>query len=324
MTQYPIISISKVQKYLKRERGVALLTVLLVVAIATIAAVAMATRQQVDLRKTENLLRMEQAWQFAYGIDSWAIGRLIEDRKENATDSWEDVWNNPIAPTDVEGGQLSASVADLQGRFNLNNLLKEGNPSSVGLDRFRRLLKQLDQPPELAEALLDWIDADLDVRYPNGAEDETYINRQPPYRSANRPLSDVSELLLIKGFNAEVYTALRPHVAALPEYTHINVNSATAEVLMSLAEGVSSDDAQVLIDEREEAAFTDITLFLEHISFAGKKVTPDGMGLDSNYFQVNGDVQIGRIRLGYISMLHRPKEGDLHIIKRKRKGVFDE
>ncbi len=219
-----------------REKGVALLTVLLVVAIATITAVAMVTRQQVDIRKTENLLRLEQAWQFVYGIDSWAVGRLAEDRKKNDTDSSEDIWNNPIAPTDVEGGELSASIKDLQGRFNLNNLLKEGKPSEGDLARFRRLLKQLGQSPELAEALLDWIDPDLNVRYPNGAEESVYLNRQPPYRTANRPLSDVSELLLIEGFSAEVYTALQPHVAALPDYTPINLNSAGAEVLMSLAE----------------------------------------------------------------------------------------
>ncbi|MES9901500.1 MAG: type II secretion system minor pseudopilin GspK [Sedimenticola sp.] len=307
-----------------REKGVALLTVLLVVAIATITAVAMVTRQQVDIRKTENLLRLEQAWQFAYGIDSWAVGRLAEDRKKNDTDSSEDIWNNPIAPTDVEGGELSASIKDLQGRFNLNNLLKEGKPSEGDLARFRRLLKQLGQSPELAEALLDWIDPDLNVRYPNGAEESVYLNRQPPYRTANRPLSDVSELLLIEGFSAEVYTALQPHVAALPDYTPINLNSAGAEVLMSLAEALSRDDIAALIDERNESPFTDIALFLEHSAFAGREITANGLGLASNYFLVNGNVHIGRIELGCLTTIHRPNEGDLQIIKRKRKGVFDE
>ncbi|MEJ1340408.1 MAG: type II secretion system minor pseudopilin GspK [Candidatus Sedimenticola sp. (ex Thyasira tokunagai)] len=305
-------------------RGVALLTVLLVVAIATIAAVAMATRQQVDIRKTENLLRMEQAWQFAYGIDSWAKGRLIEDRKENDTDSSQDIWNTPIAPTDVEGGALSANIEELQGRFNLNNLIKEGKPSEVDLARFRRLLTQLGQRPELAEALLDWIDPDMNVRYPGGAEDGMYLNRQPPYRSANRPLTDVNEMMLIEGFDAEVVSALQPHVTALPEYTPINVNSAGTEVLMSLAEGLTSDNAEALAADREEAPFTGIEPFLGHPSFAGREISTDGLGFACNYFQINGDVHIGRIQLRYASTLHRPKEGDLHIFKRKRKGVFDE
>lgn len=306
-----------------KDRGMALLTALLVVAIATIAAVAMATRQQVDIRKTENLLRMEQAWQFAHGIDSWAMGRLAEDRKKNQTDSHQDGWNSAIAPTEIEGGALTANIVDLQGRLNLNNVLKDGKPSEPDLVRFRRLLANLGHPPGLADALLDWVDPDSDVRYLNGAEDSVYLERKPPYRSANQPLADVSELLLIEGFDREIYNDLRDHVTVLSGYTTINVNTATLVVLQGLADEVSAEDAAALIEARDASPFTEISAFLEHPALAGRELKADGLGLASDHFIINGDVQIGRMRLEYASTVYRPKEGDLRVIKRMRKGVFD-
>ncbi|MET0081371.1 MAG: type II secretion system minor pseudopilin GspK [Sedimenticola sp.] len=307
-----------------RESGVALLTVLLVVAISTITAVAMATRQQVDIRKTDNLLRMEQAWQYVFGVETWARERLARDRQENLTDSATDSWNSAIAPTRIENGSLMAEIEDLQGRFNINNLVSGRKISEPDLLRFHRLLQHLGHPATLADALVDWMDPDQLVRYPAGAEDSTYLDRSPPYRTADRPLGDISELLLIEGFEKSVYKSLRLHVTALPEYTAINVNSATPAVLASIAEGLTLEDAAALISEMKDSPYGTIEQFLQHPTLAGLELDDSGIVLSSTYFQVSGDIQMDRVELRFISTIHRPGEGALRVVRRKRKGVFDE
>ena len=54
------------------QQGVALVTALLVVALATVAAVAMATRLHVDVRRTANLVHGEQSYAYALAAESWA------------------------------------------------------------------------------------------------------------------------------------------------------------------------------------------------------------------------------------------------------------
>jgi general secretion pathway protein K len=296
---------------------------MVVVAIATIAAVGMASRQQVDIRKTENLLRLDQAWQYVMSIEGWAIGRLVADRNTNKFNSNLDSWGYSIAPTQVAGGELAARISDLQGRFNLNNLVKDGAPSQQDVDRFRRLLNMLDIAPGLADALLDWMDSDSMPRYPAGAEDESYINRKPPYRTANRPLAHIAELLLVEGVDTEVYEKLRPHVAVLPERSSINVNTASSEVLRSLAQGMTEEDAEVLIATRNQKPFDKVQDFLQHDALAGLALNAAGIGVESNYFLVEGDVRVGRLLLRHRSTMHRPSKGDVRVVRRSRKGVFD-
>jgi general secretion pathway protein K len=305
------------------SRGIALLTAVVVVAMATIAAVGMASRQQVDIRKTENLLRLDQAWQYVMSIEGWAAGRLMEDRSANQFDSNLDTWGYPIAPTQVAGGELAAQISDLQGRFNLNNLINEGEPSNQDITRFRRLLSTLDIDAGLCDALLDWMDSDTVPRYPSGAEDESYIRRQPPYRAANRPLAHLAELLLIEGVDTEIYEKLRPHVTVLPGRVSINVNTASSEVLRSIAEGVTEEDAEMLIMVRNQEPFEEVQSFLQHNALAGLTVEAAGISVESSYFLVEGDVRMGRLLLRHRSILQRPAKDAVRVIRRSRKGVFD-
>jgi general secretion pathway protein K len=305
------------------SRGVALLTAVVVVAIATIAAVGMASRQQVDIRKTENVLRLDQAWEYALSIEGWAAGRLVKDREANKIDSKFDVWGYSIAPTQVVGGELAAQISDLQGRFNLNNLVNEGEPSQQDVTRFRRLLALLDIDVGVADALLDWMDSDMVPRYPAGAEDESYTNRQPPYRAANRPLAHIAELLLIEGVDVVIYEKLRPHVTVLPGRVSINVNTASSEVLRCLANGITAESVEMLLLTRDRNPFEKVQDFLQHDALAGLKVEVAGIGVESSYFLIEGDVRMGRLLLRHRSVMHRPQKGGVQVIRRSRKGVFD-
>jgi len=307
-----------------KSRGVALLTVLLIVAIATITAVSMASRQQVDIRKTENILRMDQAWHYVLGIDSWALGRLREDREENKTDSGSDSWNSPISSTAVEGGEVEAKIEDQQGRFNLNNLVQDGKPSAPDIARFRRLLEALGQNSNLADAVVDWIDQDNLVRFPGGAEDDAYSMLERSYRTANTMFAHPSELLLVQGFDVTICEVLYPHITVLPESVTINVNSATAPVLMSLAKNMTNEDAQRLKTDREDQPFTSVEAFLTHTAVAGLGLDESGLSVDSKFFRVAGEVRIGRTQIRHNTLIHRQPDGKTKVVQRTRKGLFDE
>ena len=122
------------------QRGVALVTALLVVALATVAAVAMASRQQLDVRRTANLLQGDQAYVYAQAVEDWARVVLKRDAKDNQIDKLDDDWAQRLSPIVVPGGQVDGFIIDLQGRFNLNNLVKpDGQLSEPDLKYFQNL-----------------------------------------------------------------------------------------------------------------------------------------------------------------------------------------
>jgi general secretion pathway protein K len=288
-------------------------TALLVVSVVTVAAVAMATRQHIDVRRTGNLIHGEQAYGYAVAAESWARVILRRDLQDNDYDSLADDWATALPPLAVEGGQVDGAVEDLQGRFNLNNLVDpgsqdEGAGNEESIAYYKRLLDLLGLETVLADALLDWLDADRNARFPNGAEDEFYLLLERPYRTANRLLVSVSELRLVKGYDPAAIELLLPHVTALPEETSINVNTATPIVLQALNPELSETDISVLIADRGETGYENINDFLSHNSLAGLDLEVD-VDVTSDYFMVLTDVVIGSSRVQLESLLERELEG---------------
>ncbi|MGB5337524.1 MAG: type II secretion system minor pseudopilin GspK [Gammaproteobacteria bacterium] len=300
-----------------RQDGVALITALLVVSLAVVAAVAMATRQHVDVRRTGNLLHGEQAYAYALAAESWAKVILLQDAADSNYDSLEEDWATALPPIAVDGGLVNGRIEDLQGRFNVNNLMGDGSqPSETDLEYFKRLLENLDLNAELAAALLDWMDADFEVIYPGGAEDEVYLLLVPPYRAANRPLVSISELRLVKGFTPEVIARLAPHITALPERTAINANTATPEVLQALHEEMTTADVEALITDRGEEGYTVKSVLLEHAAFAGLELKM-AVDITSDWFRVLTDVTVGGGRARLESLLVR-KDNSIKVVSRVR------
>ncbi len=295
-------------------QGVALITAMLIVALASIAAVAVVSRQQFDIRRSANLLNGEQSYQFALGVESWAVQVLTRDRKLNATDTLEEDWAKQLPPLSVEGGQVAGHIEDLQGRFNLNNVVDSttGNASASTVRPLQRMLEALDIPPDLAWAVADWIDPDLNANINGGAEDDVYTRLQPPYRTANTQMASSSELLLINGFTPEYYVKLLPYICTLPEHTKINVNTATAPVLVSLLDGLSLSAAQAIVDARKDNPFVDIAAFATALKTTGGLTQANLSSLDvssidigSSYFLVTADTLFGKGRTRLFSELHR-------------------
>ena len=303
----------------KRQKGVALVTALMVVSVAAVAAVAFTTRLQIDIRRTSNVLDGDQALLYALGAEAWAAQILSRDRADNNIDSLNEDWALLPPPFAVEGGTVSARIEDLQGRFNLNNLMaEEGSTDGAGPEELRRLLEALELETGLVDAIADWIDTDVDVRLPDGAEDDEYLTYEPPYRTGNAPMRSPSELRLVKGVTPETYEKLVPYVVALPETTQINVNTARAMVLMAVAEGISETNAEDIVSDRDETSFQTVDDFLQHPALNGLKVSTSPISVSSEWFAVYAQAEIGRGRAKLFSILHRAPSGQVKVAMRSR------
>lgn len=313
-------------KFRNSECGVALLTALLVVALATAAAVAMSTRQQLDMRRTGNMLHSEQAWAYVLGAESWGRVVLARDRKDNDVDNLGEDWATQVPASLVEGGSVGGRVIDLQGRFNVNSLVEEGVADPVAVDSYKRLLRTLELDESLADALVDWLDTDIDTRFPAGAEDVAYQLLQPGYRTANQLITDISELRLIKGYDATVMEKLlggrgkAPFVTALPETTPINVNTASAEVLTTLAKELSISDGEAMIEARGENGFEKVDELLGDPVLKGKALDPQSLAVKSQWFLVISEANVGQGRVKLASLIQRTSQAT-RVVRRQREFI---
>ena len=297
-----------------KDRGVALITAMLITALATMVAANLAWDNALDVRRTMVLLNRDQALQVALGAESWMISILRQDLEDSETDHLGEIWATELPGLPIEGGEVFGAVSDLQGRFNINNLVDEnGVVHEESLQQFRRLLLAIGLDPRFAGIAADWLDSDIDALFPDGAEDSIYTGMIPPYRTANQTLTSVSELAALDGMDKLTFNALEPHITALPGRTRINVNTATGAVLQSLDENMTLADVENLIAERESGGFTDI-----QTSFSSL-VTPDvinNLEESTQYFQLKVVVRIDTVRFTLNSVLQRGPRGDVTPILR--------
>lgn len=279
------------------QRGVAIITALLVVAAAAIMAASVAYWHLGSVSRTSNLLAVAQLREYQHGLDQWAVAILRRDARDTTADHAGETWAAPIPPIVIPEGQLSGRLFDLNGRLNLNTVVRsDGQVDEVVFARLRRLLTVLNLNPVLADAIADWVDEDATPRR-DGAEDNVYLRRSPAYRAANQPMRHVSELRLVAGVDQGVYDRLLPFVTALPLGTHLNVNTAPDEVLMSLDDAFSRSLAESL-GENGRRSFTNLDQFFEHPGVVLLGLTPDkraGLSTRSQFFEAQADVDINGV-----------------------------
>jgi len=297
-----------------------LITAVLITATIAIVSVAMASRQTLDVRRTSNIINGDRAYVFALGVESWAEQILMRDKRDNQTDNLSEDWAVQLPPISVEGAVVTGHIEDMQARFNLNNLVKDGKVSPLDMQRFQRLLAIVGLDPGLADAVVDWIDPDSDVTQPSGAEDAQYLRAAVPYRAANRPFVSTSELLLVQGFTADAYKALEPYVSALPTHTTINVNTTSKQVLMALANNINENDAQQLIDNRGDKGYATLSAFMQQQAIAGRGIKQDGLSVSTDYFLLDAATKFDKARTHLYSLLARADSG-VNVIYRGQ-GAF--
>lgn len=288
-----------------RQRGVALITAIVVVAIATVLAVRIGTRAAMDLRRTAGLVALDQGWHVALGAEAWAIEVLRDDiRDSREFDHLGEGWAQPLPPLPVDGGELRGALEDMQGRFNLNNLVngdRETDPANV--ERFAKLLIQVGAQPRWASLMADWIDEDSQPN-PDGAEDSTYLAQNPPYRAANGLVVTTTEMMALPGMTRDEFERIRPFVTALPAGTPINVCTAKPPVLAMLSDGgLDFGNEELLAANRRDGCFPTPDMFNE--MFETVELRNQVISQDSSWFRAVTAVRIGTSEFTLYSLINR-------------------
>jgi general secretion pathway protein K len=300
-----------------RERGVAIVLAMGVLALAATAAVAIVVSHTAWSRERQQGADGIQAHVLVRAGMDWARAVLSDDRRTSSADHFGEPWALRLPPIRIENAELSGQLDDQQGAFNLNNLAAAGSIDPAQMACFRRLLSVLGLPGHLADALADWIDADAELRLPGGAEDGYYAALPAPHLAANRPLTDVVELAVVRGFEAEVMARLRPFVTALPRFTAVNVNTATPEVLAAVVPGLSLDAARELVAQRERVFFRDRNDFLRRLPATARPAGRD-IAASSDFFTATLIVRVGEAEARGVVLLLREGMGWPAVVWRKQ------
>jgi general secretion pathway protein K len=298
-----------------RQRGVALLLALVLMALVTIIAYDIWFSGALEQRRSFAVLSLEQGLQYGFGGEAFAAQVLLKDSQESQQDFLAEAWATPLPPIPIDGGQVEVGLEDMQGRFNLNSLIDpatgKANPDMV--DQFRRLLEIVGLEDKWADLLVDWLDADVTPTFPDGGEDSLYTTQAPPYLAANGPITSTSELLALPGFGIDRYRKIQPFVAALPSDAKLNVCTASGEVLDSLSTGQRqfSIDAKGLAKQRAGKCFPSLNDLSSSLPPAdADRLKKNNYVVDrSNYFRLTSVTTIGTAQFTLYSLLKRDQGG---------------
>ena len=304
----------------RRQRGIALLTALILVALATIVAAAIGFSSALTARRTAAVFTVEEGLQLGAGAEAMAAYLLKQDARNTRQDSLDEDWAQPYGPIELDAGAvLEAAIDDQQGRFNLNNLVTvNGVSDPEARAQFERLLGLLGIDARYAALLTDWIDTDLEPTLPDGAEDGLYLGLATPYRTPNMPVSSVTELLALPGMTRALYERLAPYVTALPPGQTINLCTAPGMVLDALTPGQQqfSLDEKLLHERRQNGCFPTLAEFQAQMSPGQFTAVQRFVGEGSHYFRLRSWISIGTTRFTLYSLLYRDQGGQIRPILR--------
>lgn len=296
------------------QHGVALLTILVMVALATILAATIAKRQSNTAENTGYLMRQDQSLLYAKSAEAFFSELLIQDSDNGSSiDHLQENWAKPMPPFSVEDGAVSGRLLDESGKFNLNNLVKsDGKVDEAAKRWFEKLLQRVGLPAELSQAVIDWQDSDDETTGAMGAESNYYQGLNPPYLASNTMFHSVDELKLVKGFEGKNYDLIKPYVTALPEQTKVNMNTASALLLASIDPRVDVN----ALDQELKAKLSNLTYFnnvddlwkLNAFSGVEDQTKNDFAGLldsKSNYFTAQIEVVLSERKRQFTSSMVR-------------------
>ncbi|NNF52774.1 MAG: type II secretion system minor pseudopilin GspK [Gammaproteobacteria bacterium] len=285
------------------QRGAALITAILIVAIASIVATSIYYDSFLYMKRSSNMLLYDQARLYTLGAEDWAADILVRDLEDEPDrDHFGEEWAATLPPLPIDGGTLMGALEDQQGRFNLNNLITvEGEINEPVYEQFKRLLEVTGLNIQLADRVVDWLDIDQEAMFPDGAEDALYSGLNVPYRTPNGPVTSASELLAVEGFDRESFLALSPYVTALPRGSRVNINTASLPVMYAIVPEISLADAEGLIENRPDDGFAS----MEEFTSLAESADPLELSTSSQFFRLTVRVTIGTLQLNMYSLLAR-------------------
>ena len=294
---------SRVISNRQSERGVALIMALGIVAIIATWASTATYQDMVSVRRISNIqdeVRATMASESAFAL----VNKYLKlDAEESTTDSLEEEWAQEMPPFPIDEGVIAVKLIDSNRFYNLNDLVDDqGSPIAKNIEQLKKLFIQLELDPFIVEPLVDWMDNN-DMPYgSSGAEDMAYFEK--PYHVKNKRLDNWSELKLIPGFDYKTIQILKNHVTIRPAnnngQTRININTASAEVLMTLFPNMSKVDADDVLETRPYEKVSD---------YNGEPWVAQGdvsrLSVSSNAFMVRTHASFGRANVREEYLLSR-------------------
>jgi len=321
-----------------RQSGVALITVMLVVALAAILLTQMTGRLQLQMQRTTNVGFNQQAYWYAMGAEAFAKRVLLSSFEED-----EDVthlgqmWAQGETSYPVDFGQITGEISDLQACFNLNALRVKNddnvNSGTTAESPVRKSFEELIiamnvegvsqfEAEYMADALTDWLDEDTVIASAGGAEDNDYAAKEFPYLPANHFLGSVNELRIIEHFTLPVITALKDYACVIPGSDMLKVNINTLDVekpaLLQALLGIPQGDAQEILAAREEEGFKSTDDFFNLPELSKHKLEPwqkELFSVDSEYFKLKATASFNNSYFALNSIMKVDKE-QVNVISR--------
>ena len=303
-----------------RQRGIALITAMVLVAIAAVLATAIGFASAMSARRASTMFGADQSLLAGEGAEAMAAYVLKQSTTGSASLSLDQPWAQPYGPFELgEGVTLEfAQIEDQQGKFNINNLADGGATDPTSVQQFQQLLSLLGLETKWAGILADWIDVDNTPNSPDGAEDSVYLAQTPPYRAANMPVTSISELLAMPGFGRDRYNRLAPYITALPPPTSINICTASGVLLDALSGKTEySTDASALANGRKnKGCFPTMAVFQTSVASQAQAQLAGRIGTTASYFRLRSIITIGTARFTLYSLLYSDRSGQIRPILR--------
>jgi general secretion pathway protein K len=297
------------------EKGAALLSVLLLVAILSVIAATTLDRVILSTQLAQNGQSLRQARLLSYAAEDLALARIADLRAANATQTtlaggWLGTPQRFLLP----GGQIVATATDGGNCFNLNSLVREENGGLVanpaGRDQFVSLMVALAVPENVArsvtDAATDWADSDS-VPLPGSFEDSHYLGLPSPHVAPNQLYADKSELRAVAGVGPALYARLAPFICALPvaELSPLNVNTllpdqAALVAMLYPPGGMTRNAARIQLEKRPQGGYGSLVKFWENMpagASAPSQAAKDQVKLVSNWFLLDLQIESGNIKL---------------------------
>jgi general secretion pathway protein K len=311
-------------KTLRHQRGVAVITALLLTTLAISIVASLFWQQQVQVRSMENQrLQLQTQW-IERGALDWASLVLAQDAADNAQTTLTQVWSTPLAETRLDqyierermqGEQYDATLSgimiDASSRYNLINLAQGGAPDEGNMAVFAKLLKNLQIDESLAKRTAQFVAASQGVPVPKDEANpppDPAVQPQQPKKSAVMKLVQLDDLLAIPGWTPALVEKLRPFAIVLPEPSPVNVNTAPPEVLASLSPALSMMEANSLVERRKQAPYKDIAQFQTEAMKGQQGDLGTQAAVKSDWFLVESHIKLDRATLNVQALVSRKRD----------------